>query len=258
MIPVRFGGDSREMVGFYHPPTQAAAAPAVLLCHPFGQETLRSYRMLRLLADRLAAAGCAVLRFDYFGTGDSPGDDESASLVGWAGDIGSAHRELAARSAKQSVAWVGLRLGASLCALAAQAPRAQLKHIVMWDPVISGAAYLESLAHNPHAHAGAAAVSADAVETMGFTLPDRFKQELRGLNLIALDAPKVARTTIILGAQDDATRQWQASLAKANAATEWMVSQAAAEWNSDKAMNTAAIPADLLRSIQAKVLESAR
>jgi alpha/beta superfamily hydrolase len=256
MIPVRFGGDSREVVGFYHPPAQAAAAPAVLICNPFGQEALRSYRMLRLLADRLAAAGCAVLRFDYYGTGDSPGDDESASLVGWAGDIGSAHRELAARSGKSSIAWVGLRLGASLCAMAAQAGRAQLKQVVMWDPVIVGSAYLESLALHPHAHAGSSA--AGAIETMGFTLPDRFRQELRGLNVATLELPGTIQATIILGAENDSTRQWRQSRAGSAANTEWIVSGAAAEWNSDKAMNTVTIPAELLRLVQAKVLESVR
>ena len=248
------------MVGFYHPPAQAtAAAPAVLICSPFGQEAIRGYRMLRLLADRLAAAGCPVLRFDYFGTGDSPGDDESASLVGWAGDMGSAHRELAARSAKTSVAWVGVRLGASLCALAAQAPRAQLQQIVMWEPVILGSAYLASLSGNPHGHAGdRAAPASDTIESMGFTLPDRFKNELRSLNLATLDAPKAARTTVILGAENDSTRQWRTSSAMSAVATDWTVSMAAAEWNSDKAMNMAAIPMELLRLIQAKLLEAAR
>ena len=128
MTPVRFGSETREMLGFYHGPARAVAdAPAVLLCSPFGPEAIRSYRMMRLMADRLSASGRAVLRFDYHGTGDSPGEDDAASLPGWAGDVCSAHRELVARSGKSSVSWVGLRLGAAgradfaLCAVAGTA-----------------------------------------------------------------------------------------------------------------------------------------
>ena len=250
MMPVRFGAASREMVGFYHPPAQARlASPAVLICNPFGQEAIRSYRMLRLLADRLAASGCAVLRFDYFGTGDSPGDDESASMIGWTGDVGSAHRELVARSAKASVAWVGVRLGASLCALAAQTAGPQLRHVVMWDPVILGPEYLESLGGS---------ASGAAIETLGFTLPDRFKNELRNLSLLTLQPNQATGATVILGAHNTATQQWQAALAAANAPVDWTISAAAAEWNSDKAMNTASISADLLRLIESKVLEAAK
>lgn len=253
MIPVRFGAESREMLGLYHPPAQKSEqAPAVLICNAFGSEAVRSYRMLRLLADQLAARGCAVLRFDYFGTGDSPGEDEAASLVGWAGDIGSAHRELLARSGKRTLAWVGIRLGASLCALAAQTPRDRLQHVVMWDPVIEGEAFLESLAHaGDHHHVEPRA----GVEALGFVLPDRFKNELRGLNLLAL-SPSQTRSTIVIGADTDTTRAWQASMAAAKAPVEWTVSAEAAEWNSDKAMNTATIPAALLREIAAKLLEA--
>ena len=237
------------MIGFYHAPAQAVAgSPAVLICNPFGPEAVRSYRMLRLLADRLSASGCAVLRFDYYGTGDSPGEDESASLVGWAGDIGSAHRELMARSGKANAAWVGVRLGASLCALSAQTSRPQLQHVVMWDPVILGSSYLESFG------GAAAAAPGTIIEVLGFALPDRFKNELRGLNLPALE-PFRMRATIILGEENATTRQWQAALAAVNAPAEWVVSRAAAAWNSDKAMNTAVIPAELLRLIESKLLQ---
>jgi uncharacterized protein len=247
MIPVRFGADAREMVGFYHPPAQPGPGkPAVLICNPFGQEAIRSYRMLRLLADRLAAAGCSVLRFDYFGTGDSPGEDDAASLAGWAGDIGSAHRELVARSPKPSVTWVGVRLGASLCALAAQTARAQLQRIVMWDPIIDGPAYLASFGGStPEAN----------VEAMGFALSERFKNELRSLNLARLHPLKITRASLILGQDNALAQQWRGSLEAAGMAFDWTVSAAAAAWNSDKAMNTASIPAELLKLVQSKVLE---
>jgi pimeloyl-ACP methyl ester carboxylesterase len=254
MIPVRFGSESREMLGFYHAPAQAVpGAPAVLICNAFGQEMLRSYRMLRLLADRLSSAGCAVLRFDYFGTGDSPGDDDAASVAGWAGDIGSAHRELSARAARSSVVWVGVRLGASLCALAARSAKTPLQKLVMWDPVINGSEYLEALGNESH---GSSAAHGH-VATMGFTLSDRFRNELRGLNLATLDRLNAAQATIIVGSESPATQQLREALSRSTIAPDWNVSAAAAQWNSDKAMNTATVPADLLKLVQTKVMEPA-
>ncbi|HEU4781112.1 MAG TPA: alpha/beta hydrolase [Steroidobacteraceae bacterium] len=249
MTPVRFGAEAREMLGFYHAPARVvASAPAVLLCSPFGPEAIRSYRMLRLLADRLAAAGCPVLRFDYHGTGDSPGEDDVASLPGWAGDIGVAHRELAARSGKNTVAWIGLRLGASLCAMAAQTVRAGLGLLVLWDPVITGMTYLETYRSQSGPHAGV------AFETMGFEFSDRFRNDLSTLNLANVVMPAGTRVTTIVGSENEPALALKSSLAKAEVKLDWTVSPAVAEWNSEKALNSAVIPMQLLQGIESKVM----
>lgn len=240
------------MLGFYHAPARAVpSAPAVLLCNPFGPESIRSYRMLRLLADRLSAAGCPVLRFDYHGTGDSPGDDDVASLPGWAGDIGVAHRELAARSGKSTVAWIGLRLGASLCALAAQNVRNGLGLVVLWDPVIAGPGYLETYRSQSGPHAGV------AFETMGFEFSDRFRNDLATLNLTNLNLPAGTRVTAIVGSEDSHASALKAALTRSQVAFDWTVSPAVAEWNSEKALNSAVVPMQLLQGIESKVMERA-
>jgi pimeloyl-ACP methyl ester carboxylesterase len=248
MTPVRFGSGTREMLGFYHAPARPLPGlPAVLLCPPFGPEAIRSYRMLRLLADRLSAAGSPVLRFDYHGTGDSPGEDHAASLTGWAGDVGVAHRELAARSGKSSVAWVGLRLGATLCALAAQALRAPLQLLVLWDPVIVGAPYLDVYRSQSGPHAGV------AFETMGFEFPDRFRNDLATLNLADVALAGGSRVAAIVGAEDPPAQALRHNLQRAGVSLDWTVSAAVAEWNSEKALNSAVIPMQLLQGIEAKL-----
>ena len=252
MTPVRFGTENREMLGFYHAPARhVPGAPAVLLCNPFGPEAIRSYRMLRLLADRLATAGCPVLRFEYHGTGDSPGDDEVASLPGWAGDIGVAHRELAARSGKSTVTWIGLRLGASLCALAAQTVRSGLGLLVLWDPVIAGMSYLEIFRSQSGPHAGV------GFETMGFEFSDRFRNDLSTLNLANLALPAGARVAAIVGSDGDHATALKAALTRSEVRLDWTVSPAVAEWNSEKALNSAVIPMQLLQGIESKVMEQA-
>lgn len=252
MTPIRFGAETREMLGFYHAPARAVpSAPAVLLCSPFGPEAIRSYRMMRLLADRLASAGCPVMRFDYHGTGDSPGDDDVASLPGWAGDIGVAHRELAARSGKNTMAWIGLRLGASLAALAAQTARTGLGLLVLWDPVIAGAGFLETYRSQSGPHAGV------AFETMGFEFSDRFRNDLTTLNLASLALPADTRVTAIVGSESDSALALKAALTRSQVKLDWTVSPAVAEWNSEKALNSAVIPMQLLQGIESKVLERA-
>lgn len=257
MNPIRFGTDAREMVGFYHAAQQDPRAPGVLICNPFGPEAIRSYRMLRLLADRLAAAGCAVLRFDYYGTGDSAGDDDSASLAAWAGDIGVAHRELLTRCGKANVVWIGLRLGASLCTFAAQSARPNLKHLVLWDPILYGSEYLEVFRS-----ARSAGSVTPLYETMGFEFPERFCNELRALNLASTGPVKVPRATLIVGADNEESQRLRSSLASSQASADtsidWTVSHTVNEWNSEKALNSAVIPMQLLQLIESKVMEPAK
>ncbi len=250
MTPVRFGSGTREMLGFYHAPARVVPeAPAVLLCSPFGPEAIRSYRMMRLMADRLSASGCAVMRFDYHGTGDSPGNDDAASLPGWAGDVGSAHRELVSRSGKSSVSWVGLRLGASLASMAAQTLRSTLQLLVLWDPVVTGLSFLETYRSHSGPNVGV------AFETMGFEFSDRFRNDLSSLNLAEASLPDDLRVAVIVGAEDRAALAMKESLERSRVRLEWTVSPAVAEWNSEKALNSAVIPMQVLQGIEGKILQ---
>ena len=144
MIPIHFGRPDRTLFGIYHEATEPAPT-AVLLCPPFGQEAIRAHRLYRVLAERLARAGIAALRFDYYGTGDSLGDDLDGDLTGWQDDVLSAHRELVRRCQAKAVVWMGLRLGASLAALAARQAPAELARLVLCTPVVDGRAYLAQL-----------------------------------------------------------------------------------------------------------------
>ena len=144
--PIYFGAEGRPLFGFYHPPTEGPwRGVGVVLCPPIGTDRTRSDRAYRHLAERLAGAGFACLRFDLFGTGDSGGDESEPGLLrGWVDDVGHAIRELRARSGAETISLVGLRLGATVAMLHA-AESGPVDSLVLWSPYVSGAGFLSEV-----------------------------------------------------------------------------------------------------------------
>ncbi len=137
-----FFGPGGELFGIYHA-VAATAGKAVLLCAPLGQDYIRCHRLYRQLASALAAEGIPVLRFDYYGCGDSAGTSSEVDWNRCLGDIATAANELRARSGADRVVAFGARLGGSLALDAA--PAAGIADVLAWDPVIDGNAYVATL-----------------------------------------------------------------------------------------------------------------
>lgn len=135
----------RELFAIHQPPPGAPRSHAVVLCNPFGQEAIRAHRFYRVLADRLAANGFDVLRFDYFGTGDSAGDDEDFDLHGAVADTQSLCEWAAMRLRPSQLSLMGLRLGASIAMLASARLRGGISRLVLIEPVLDGGAYVEQM-----------------------------------------------------------------------------------------------------------------
>jgi pimeloyl-ACP methyl ester carboxylesterase len=142
---MRLEARGRELFVLHHAAQGTSRSHAVLLCQPFGQEAIRSHRFYRVLADRLACNGFDVLRFDYFGTGDSAGTDEDFDLLGAVGDAQFLCDWSVGTLCPAQLSLLGLRLGASIAALASGALREPMSHLVLIEPVVDGAAYVEQL-----------------------------------------------------------------------------------------------------------------
>jgi pimeloyl-ACP methyl ester carboxylesterase len=143
--PFYFGSSKRPLFGIHHPPTSADIRESgVVLCPPIGQDYMRTHRALKQLAQQLTKAGFHVLRFDYFGTGDSGGESVEADLEQWVANVGDAVEELKDTAGVGVVSLVGIRLGAALATVAASG-RADIDRLVLWDPVVKGPAYVEEL-----------------------------------------------------------------------------------------------------------------
>lgn len=133
----------RVFVGHHRP--SAPPSRAVVLCHPLGEEKLWSHRVFVSFARELAACGLAALRFDCRGEGDSDREFEQSDFESRVADAMravDAIRELAPSVAEVSL--VGLRLGAAVAAEAA-ARRDDISRLILWDPVVDGAAYMQAV-----------------------------------------------------------------------------------------------------------------
>lgn len=144
MTPLWFGPDDRPLFGWLHLPEGGTARAGVVLCQPVGYEYVIAHRTFRVLAERLAAAGFAALRFDYDGTGDSAGDHRDPDRVAaWVGSV-RAGAELLREAGVGSVAAVGMRLGATLGAQAVAAGE-DFAALALWDPAWSGKSFVRQL-----------------------------------------------------------------------------------------------------------------
>jgi pimeloyl-ACP methyl ester carboxylesterase len=144
MEPIYFGPRGR-LFGLRSEAMGEPRQTAVLICHSWGVEYMRSYRALHLLAEQLASRGFETLRFDYSGTGDSadPADDD-VTLDRWIEDIRHAARELRELSGADRICLLGLRLGA-LLALRAAADGVRAEAAALWDVPESGLHWISEL-----------------------------------------------------------------------------------------------------------------
>ncbi len=227
----------------------------VVLCHPFGQEYLRAHRSVRYLERQLAASGLHVLRFDYGGTGDSDGCMSGSSLSDWEADIATAIDELKETSDLAKVSLVGLRLGAALAArVAVRRPR-DIDLLVLWDPVIDGATYVDELFASESARRGGpplrrGAASGGGHEILGYPFTEALERDLRTVDTIATLRQARARIAMITSAPDPAGARLNAARAEAGeapAVVEYQPGESV--WVSDPLLGAGAVPVRLLQKL---------
>lgn len=190
MLPVLFGPRDGRLFGVFHGATGAARGEGIVLCQPIGHEYIRAHRTFRQVAVQLAEAGFPVMRFDYFGCGDSSGDGADGSVPRWIADVHAAIDELRETAGVSTVSLVGLRLGASIAMLAA-ASRPDVRRVVLWDPVLDGRAYLAELRTLQRrwlkGRPGSRwfAFNARGTELIGFPVPPPLRRDIEGIDLRA-------------------------------------------------------------------------
>lgn len=145
MIPLRFGPSDREMLGMLTTSGMGKSSLAVLFCNPFGQEAVRSRPMYRVFAERLLRQGAHALRFDYHGTGDSPGEGEDQGLKDWVRDTRMAREALLRATDASRLQIFGMGLGATIAVHTALDLDPVPERMALWQPVTDGAVYIQRM-----------------------------------------------------------------------------------------------------------------
>jgi len=142
--PFFFEHDRVRLFAIAHPAENPGSRPAVVLCHPYGEEKQFSDRILVGFARELARAGFPALRFDCGGYGDSQAALEDSTVERQVLETLSAAKIAEEEFGAERVVLLGLRFGATVAALAAERD-ASLAGLVLWSPIVLGSRYLDEL-----------------------------------------------------------------------------------------------------------------
>jgi alpha-beta hydrolase superfamily lysophospholipase len=200
--PLYFGIEGRPLFGWLHlPPAHSATSIGLVICNAFGNEALCSHRSVRHFAERAAQQGIPTLRFDYDGTGDSAGHDlEPDRLAAWISSTRAAADEIRAATGVEHVCFAGIRLGATIAALAA-VERSDVAGLIAIAPVLSGKAYVRELRLLTRAMEAksnsAQADRPDLLQAAGFALSAATQESLLQIDLKRLAKPPAARVLVL-------------------------------------------------------------
>ncbi len=122
---VTFSSAGSRIVGALHLPDTRPPWPGAVFCHGFTGHKAESHFLFTRMARSLARAGCAVLRFDFRGSGDSEGDFADMTIPGEVEDAKAAIAFLCRRRGVDTtgITLVGLSMGGLVSVHAATDPR---------------------------------------------------------------------------------------------------------------------------------------
>ncbi len=183
--------------------TSSTPRAGVVICPSILVEELKIYGTQVLTARALAAAGFAVVRLHYRGTGHSSGVFKDSTVQTMLEDVAAATGYLKDQTGVQPLAFCGGRWGGLMAGLAAQQhPAAPL---ILWEPVVDGPAYFREVfrASQLSALAGGASAltvtqaveqlrSAGMLDTLGYAIHRGLYESAEGCSLtqVAVAGPR--------------------------------------------------------------------
>ncbi len=135
--PFFFEHEGFRLFAMLHEPladTSAERRRGVVFCSPLAEEAEIAQKVSVDFARALVERGYHVLRFNYRGCGDSEGDFEDVTLSRSVADIRKAV-ELLRKQIGDRVGLFGLRLGATLAAMAATNDP-KIEALILWEPIV--------------------------------------------------------------------------------------------------------------------------
>jgi len=263
MEPFYFGESEKLLFGCYHEPeAEPSRSVGVVLCYPMGHEYMQFHRAYRQLALHLSRAGFPVLRFDFFGCGDSAGNGEEGKIHQWLADISSAIAETKRRSHVLKVCLVGLRLGGTLSMIQG-AGREDIEGMVLWDPVVNGTAYVKKLRtlHQKmlkfaHVKQKGDTKGGKFTEILGFPFPQPLLVEVEKLDLLSIQTKPADNILVIQSDEKTDQKQLKDNLENMHARVNFLHYPTPDIWTWIEDFGKVVVPYQILQSVVSWIREA--
>ena len=247
-------------MGWLHGPAPTAPhrTTGIVVCAPLGYDALCAHRSLRHVAATAAAAGYAVLRFDYDGTGDSVGSvDDPARWAAWRESIRDAVTALRESATVERVVLLGVGLGATLAATVAADHASDdasgIAGVATIAPIVSGKRCLRELRALMRVMGRAEAPAALALpegseEFVGLLLSAETKTAMEQVDLTTCSYPPSLRWLVLDRSDRAPNAAWLAVLAQQGATVEHAVLPGYVEMMQDP--HEAELPREMIAAFQ--------
>jgi len=197
-----FGLHFKRYFSLLFEPASITSRCVVLICNPIGQENIRTNKAVIHLGRELAGQGIPAMTFDYFGMGDSSGRSEDMTSHSCLESITESAAYLKSQTGIDDVILLGIRMG-GLFALGSDAV-IRPKAVVLWHPVINGAAYVEESRREHRKWLLGSFVPKDGLfkkktEMLGFLYSESFNEQISRMRV---DLHAMNRTCLWLGNTD--------------------------------------------------------
>ncbi|MEO6526701.1 MAG: alpha/beta hydrolase [Gemmatimonadaceae bacterium] len=258
-----FGRADDALFGLHYAPERTPHREAgVLLSYPMGHEYIVVHRAYRQLSMRLAEQGFHVMRFDYHACGNSSGQCEEGTPDRWTRDIATAIGELRARARCRKITLIGCRLGATLCAMLG-AERGDIEHMVLWDPVVNGAAHIaeisdrhDDMLRRTQVAAGATSGTATVRELLGFAVSEAALRQIETIDLLAISEAPAKHVLLVESRTPETTATLRERLDALGSACEMQRFPQPSAWSWIEDPGTVLVPSQLVGSIARWVSEA--
>ena len=256
MNPIYFGTSEKPLFGtYYFPQSSSPRSTGIVLCYPMGQEYMWMHRAYRQLAMLFIRAGFHVLRFDYYGCGDSGGNSDQGDIDQWLQGISTAIEEMKDSSGVTKVTLVGFRLGATLSVMASEG-RNDVDSLALWDPVGNGNDYLEELVkmhgewiennlpdpNQPYQNNG-------NLEIMGFSVTSRLQSDLEKIDLLNINEQIANHICLVESGKTKTSGQLSNHLKSLARTFDYRHIPGSKNWVESAGLNPLAVPSEILQSI---------
>lgn len=254
--PFYFGSSTKPLFACYHAPQfDLGRDCGLIFCYSIGDEYIRFHRAFRQMAVRLAKAGFSVLRFDFYGCGDSSGECAQGRIDQWRHDIARAIDEMKKKTMAAKVCLVGLRLGGAL-SVSVGVDRGDIDGIVLWDPVVCGKDYLDELTKMHRAMLGYAHVKPKRcqedehlTEILGFNFSDALIADIKRMDLLAVRQKPANNVLIIESNEKFSQVQFSERLKRMGANIRYKYQPAPHLWVWKEALDRVQVPHSILQSV---------